>query len=60
MLEVLDRWNTERTQAGETALAIGIGLNYGPAALGDVGSEHTMSFTVIDDHEQGRGGLPPR
>jgi adenylate cyclase len=49
MLEVLDRWNVERIQAGETALAIGIGLNYGPAVLGDVGSEHSMSFTVIGD-----------
>ena len=28
---------------------MGIGLNYGPAVLGDVGSEHSMSFTVIGD-----------
>jgi adenylate cyclase len=49
MLEALDRWNVERAQAGETPLAIGIGLNYGPAVLGDVGSEHSMSFTVIGD-----------
>src|SRR6266851_6398606 len=46
MLEALDRWNTERL---EPPLAIGIGLNYGPAVLGDVGSEHSMSFTVIGD-----------
>jgi adenylate cyclase len=49
MLEALGRWNAERIQAGEMALAIGIGLNYGPAVLGDVGSEHSMSFTVIGD-----------
>jgi adenylate cyclase len=49
MLEALDRWNVERVRDGETALAIGIGLNHGPAVLGDVGSEHSMSFTVIGD-----------
>jgi adenylate cyclase len=49
MLEALDRWNAERTRIGDTPLAIGIGLNYGPAVLGDVGSEHSMSFTVIGD-----------
>jgi adenylate cyclase len=49
MLEALDRWNVERIQVGEIPLAIGIGLNYGPAVLGDVGSEHSMSFTVIGD-----------
>jgi adenylate cyclase len=49
MLAALDRWNAERAGDGETALAVGIGLNYGPAVLGDVGSEHSMSFTVIGD-----------
>jgi adenylate cyclase len=49
MLDALERWNDERTRKGEAPLAIGIGLNYGPAVLGDVGSEHSMSFTVIGD-----------
>ena len=49
MLDALDGWNEEREPKGEAHLAIGIGLNYGPAVVGDVGSEHSMSFTVIGD-----------
>ncbi|HUK11060.1 MAG TPA: adenylate/guanylate cyclase domain-containing protein [Stellaceae bacterium] len=49
MLAALDQWNDERRERGEPPLSIGIGLNYGPAVLGDVGSEHSMSFTVIGD-----------
>ena len=49
MFETLDEWNREREAAGEPRLAIGIGLNFGPAVLGDVGSEQTLSFTVIGD-----------
>ena len=49
MIKALDGWNTERRGAGEPPLAIGIGLNYGPAVIGDVGSEHSLSFTVIGD-----------
>jgi adenylate cyclase len=49
MLKALDCWNVERTRDGETTLAIGIGLNYGPVILGDVGSKQSMSFTVIGD-----------
>lgn len=49
MLKELIAWNAARAEKGEPALAIGIGLNYGPAVLGDVGSEHSLSFTVIGD-----------
>jgi len=49
MLTALTSWNSARAQAGEPPVAIGIGLNYGPAVVGDVGSEHSLSFTVIGD-----------
>jgi adenylate cyclase len=49
MLHALECWNDERQGRGEARLDIGIGLNYGPVVLGDVGSEHSMSFAVIGD-----------
>jgi adenylate cyclase len=49
MIAALACWNEEREARSELPLAIGIGLNYGQAVLGDVGSEHSMSFTVIGD-----------
>ena len=49
MIDALDRWNEERVHAAEPKLAMGIGINYGPAVLGDVGSKYSMSFTVIGD-----------
>jgi len=49
MLKELLAWNAARAEKGEPSLGIGIGLNYGPAVLGDVGSEHSLSFTVIGD-----------
>jgi adenylate cyclase len=49
MLAALAAWNVEREARGEPRLMIGIGLNYGPAVLGDVGSNHSFSFTVIGD-----------
>jgi len=49
MLEQLEDWNRERAVKGEPPLDIGIGLNYGPAVLGDVGTERTLAFTVIGD-----------
>jgi adenylate cyclase len=49
MLEALERWNREREEKGEARIDIGIGVNHGPVVLGDVGSEHSMSFTAIGD-----------
>ena len=49
MLAALDDWNDERERLGEEPIAIGLGLNYGPAVIGDVGSRQGLSFTVIGD-----------
>ena len=49
MQEALDKWNRKRAQRNAPTIAVGIGLNYGPAVLGDVGTEHSLSFTVIGD-----------
>jgi adenylate cyclase len=49
MLRALECWNDEREGKGDARLDIGIGLNYGPVVLGDVGSEHSVAFTAIGD-----------
>jgi adenylate cyclase len=49
MLKELAAWNHKRANQGKSPLSIGIGLNYGPAVMGDVGTEHSLAFTVIGD-----------
>jgi adenylate cyclase len=45
----LDVWNAARRRADFAPIAIGIGLHSGAAVLGDIGSERSMTFTVIGD-----------
>ena len=47
MCGALERWNQERVKEGDRALQMGIGINSGPAVLGDIGVNHSMSFAVI-------------
>jgi class 3 adenylate cyclase len=49
MQDTLSRWNGERVEVDERPVHIGIGLNFGPAVLGDIGSERNMAFAVIGD-----------
>jgi adenylate cyclase len=49
MLGAFNRWNDEREARSEPRLAMGIGVNYGSAVFGDIGSKSSMSFAVIGD-----------
>jgi adenylate cyclase len=49
MFEGIDDWNKERASEKQDPISVGIGIHYGPAVLGDIGSERSMDFTVIGD-----------
>lgn len=49
MLHGLAAWNEQREAAGKPAVRIGIGIHHGTAVMGDIGSERSMTFTVIGD-----------
>jgi adenylate cyclase len=49
MLNGLQGLNAERAAKGQEAIRIGIGLHYGPAVMGDIGTERNMAFAVIGD-----------
>jgi adenylate cyclase len=49
MVRELDTLNRGWRAAGRPELQIGIGLNYGEAFAGNIGSERRLEFTVIGD-----------
>lgn len=49
MMRELDSYNRERKKRKEPVVHIGIGLHYGRAVMGTVGSESRMDSTVIGD-----------
>lgn len=49
MLRDLENLNVERVSEGQEAIRMGIGLHYGPAVMGDIGTERNMAFAVIGD-----------
>jgi adenylate cyclase len=49
MMRALDGLNAKWRRAGRPELGIGIGLSYGEAFAGNIGSERRLEFTVIGD-----------
>jgi adenylate cyclase len=49
MMRGLDELNKKWRAAGKPTLQIGIGLNFGEAFAGNIGSEKRLEFTVIGD-----------
>ena len=41
--------NTKRSELGAITLTVGIGVNAGPAIMGNMGSKNRMDYTVIGD-----------
>lgn len=46
MIRSVEAWNDERAAAGEARIRASFGLHYGPAVLGDIGSNR-LEFAVI-------------
>jgi class 3 adenylate cyclase len=49
MQEALAAFNRHQAEIGQAAFTIGIGINYGPVTVGNIGSEKKMNYTVIGD-----------
>ena len=49
LLEAQDAWNQERADAGEPAIAAGVGVAVGTVVFGAVGDDSRLEYTVIGD-----------
>jgi adenylate cyclase len=47
MLRLVDEWNREREQGGLPQVRIRVGINSGPAVVGNVGTEKRVDYTVL-------------
>ncbi len=44
-----DSWNEERTKDGLENILVSVGIHYGSAVLGDIGSERRLEYAVLGD-----------
>jgi class 3 adenylate cyclase/HAMP domain-containing protein len=49
MIDALDSFNETQRRLGLAEFRVGVGINYGPATVGNIGSERKMDYTVIGD-----------
>lgn len=42
-------WNAERDRRGEPIVKVSLGLHFGPAILGDIGTERRLEFATLGD-----------
>jgi adenylate cyclase len=47
MLRLVAQWNSERARNGLPAVQIRVGINSGPAVVGNVGTEKRVDYTVL-------------
>ncbi|HEV7764899.1 MAG TPA: adenylate/guanylate cyclase domain-containing protein [Thermoanaerobaculia bacterium] len=47
MMERIDQWNVERVREGLPIVKIRVGINSGPAVVGNVGTEKRVDYTVL-------------